>query len=537
MSFSNWPVRILLSSFCAAGLLAQQTSRSPASDPQVDRMLTREAEILKSLEPFAPVVETYIQEFAPDAAATPVLRADHYFLGKVAIGQGFRFTSLLPAVRRTSLPVPASLHFEPAGFAQTLTPDPVSWNRETYAFESVRTEFLGEVRCLVFDVSPLQQAPGRFIGRIWVEDRKFTIVRFNGTYATASEGRGYAHFDSWRMRAGEDLWIPAVMYVEEANARLGKKRISFRGQTRFWGYLVSRGAQQNELASVQVRTPAGVKDSTGAQDASPIESQREWQRQAEDNLLSRLERGGLLARAGELDGVLATVVNNLVVTNNLAIEPEIRCRILLTTPLEVFAIGNTIVISRGLLDVLPDEGTLAMALAGELAQIVLGNTHITKFAFQDLTMFPDRELLRQVRVQRSAAELAAGDARALEILAKSPYKDTASMSLFLGAFSARMRQLPNLVTPLLGDGLIMGGAVRLPELLSNRPESQNVKPAQTAALPLGGRVKLDPWNDDVALTRTRAVAIVSSRENIPFEVTPFKVHLTPESGGAGKPLQ
>jgi Zn-dependent protease with chaperone function len=82
--------------------------------------------------------------------------------------------------------------------------------------------------------------------------------------------------------------------------------------------------------------------------------------------LSRLERGGLLAPAGELDGVLTTVVNNLVVTNNLAIEPEIRCRILLTTPLEVFAIGNTIVISRGMLDVLPDEGTLAMALSGEV---------------------------------------------------------------------------------------------------------------------------------------------------------------------------
>ncbi|MDQ6760050.1 MAG: hypothetical protein M3Z32_09325 [Acidobacteriota bacterium] len=64
------------------------------------------------------------------------------------------------------------------------------------------------------------------------------------------------------------------------------------------------------MASVQVRTPAGVRDSTEAQDASPLESQREWQRQAEDNLLSRLERGGLLAPAGELDGVLATVVNN-----------------------------------------------------------------------------------------------------------------------------------------------------------------------------------------------------------------------------------
>lgn len=536
MPLFNWPVRVLLPAFCLVAVVAQPP-RPAAPDPQVDRIIARENDIVKSLEQFTPVVETYIQEFVPDTSQGAALRTDHYFLGKIAIGQGFRFMSLLPPVRRPAMAIPVSLHFEPAGFAQTLTPDPVSWNRETYTFESVRTEFVGEVRCLVFDVSPLRPAPGRFTGRIWVEDRNLTIVRFNGTYASAAEGRGYAHFDSWRMRAGESLWVPAFMYVEESNARLGRKRISFRGQSRFWGYLVSRGSRQDELASVQVRTPAGVKDSTEAQDVSPLESQREWQRQAEDNILSRLERGGLIAPAGELDGVLTTVVNNLIVTNNLAIEPEVRCRILLTTPLEVFAIGNTIVISRGLLDVLPDEGTLAMALTGELAQVVLGNTHITKFAFQDLTMFPDRDLLRQFRMQRSPAELATGDARALEMLAKSPYKDTGSMGRFLGALSARMRQLPNLVTPLMGDGLIIGETVRMPELISKLPESQDAKPAQIAALPLGGRIKLDPWNDDVKLTKSRPVAIVSSRDNIPFEVTPFKLQLTQESSGAGKPLK
>jgi len=238
-----------------------------------------------------------------------------------------------------------------------------------------------------------------------------------------------------------------------------------------------------------------------------------------------------------LSGGFTTVVNNLVVTNNLAIEPEIRCRILLTTPLEVFAIGNTIVISRGMLDVLPDEGTLAMALSGELAQIVLGNTHITKFAFQDLTMFPDRELLRQVHMQRSTAELTAGDARAVAILAKSPYKDTGSMGLFLNALSARMRQVPNLVTPLMGDGFLLGGAVRMPELMSKLPESQDAKGTQVAALPLGGRIKVNPWNDEAKLLNARPAAIFSFRDNIPFEVTPFKVHLPLESTGAGKPLK
>ena len=81
-------------------------------------------------------------------------------------------------------------------------------------------------------------------------------------------------------------------------------------------------------------------------------AQRSWDRQAEDNVVDRLERLGLLAPQGEVDKVLETVVNNLEVTNNLDIQPEIRCRVLLTSTLESFTIGHTIVFSRGMIDVL-----------------------------------------------------------------------------------------------------------------------------------------------------------------------------------------
>lgn len=522
MTPSRWPALFVLLS----GFVAGQAPASRDIDPQVDRIIAREQELVKSLDQFTPVVETYIQEFAPDAVTGSALSTDHYFLGKVAIGQGFRFVPLMPqaAVRAFA----RGLQMQPAGFAQTLTPDPVAWNRDTYVFEHIRTEFLGEVRCLVYDVMPRDRQAGRFTGRIWVEDRDLTIVRFNGTYSSTAGGWGYSHFDSWRMRTGEGLWVPVCMYLEESDLRRARRSgLSFRGQTRFWGYLVSRGAKQAEMASVQVRSNTGVKDNSEAQDASPLESQREWQRQAEDNILSRLERSGLVAPPGELDAVLNTVVNNLIVTNNLAIEPEVRCRVLLTTPLEVFAIGNTIVISRGLLDVLPDESTLAMALASELGQVVLGNSRITKFAFQDLTMFPDQELLKRFRFQHSPAELQAGDARTLEIMAKSPYKDNlGNIGLFLRALSERLRQLPNLVTPRLGDGLVAGGSIRFAELLSKAPPAVDAKKTQVLALPLGGRVKLDAWNDDLKLMKSQALAILSPRDNIPFEVTPFKIHLT-----------
>ena len=68
-------------------------------------------------------------------------------------------------------------------------------------------------------------------------------------------------------------------------------------------------------------------------------------------------------------------------------EPAVHCRILLTSPLESFTVGHTIVLSRGLIDVLPDEASLATMIAHELAHIVLSHPVIdTRFAFADRLM-------------------------------------------------------------------------------------------------------------------------------------------------------
>ena len=88
-----------------------------------------------------------------------------------------------------------------------------------------------------------------------------------------------------------------------------------------------------------------------------------------------------------MDEVLNTVVSNLIVSAKLDVEAH--CRVLLTTPFETFAIGHTIVISRGLIDVLPDEASLALALASELAHIALGHRTPTQFAFNNQTMLSD----------------------------------------------------------------------------------------------------------------------------------------------------
>ena len=60
-------------------------------------------------------------------------------------------------------------------------------------------------------------------------------------------------------------------------------------------------------------------------------------------------------------------------SHNIDVEPEVRCRVMTTTTLESYTIGHTIVLSRGIVDVLPDEASLGAILAHELSHVVLGH--------------------------------------------------------------------------------------------------------------------------------------------------------------------
>jgi len=512
----------------------------------LDRIVERENNFLAAIAARTPLVETYIQETpqGSDASARPA--QDHYFLGRV------RWNGVIdyqPLVARTDAPSAKSsswlpfhlgiaknraLTFLPRGFAQMALLDLHDFNRRTYRFEYVRREFLGEIRCLVFDVAPVNRlAPGKFVGRIWVEDRDDAIVRFNGTYVQPAPARGaiaerYFHFDSWRVNAAESLWVPAQIYVEE-QASPGRRADGamphFKGQTRFWDYAATPSRKVDELTSVLIEGVSAVEDAGAPKDISPLESQRLWERQAEQNLLARLEKGGLLAPPGPVEEVLNAVVNNLIVSSKLDIEAH--CRVLLTTPFETFAMGHTIVISRGLIDVLPDEGSLAMTLASELAHIALGHATQTQFAFNNQTMLSDLELLQRFRFERPAEEMQAASEKAVRMMRASPYSKLANAGLFLKALAAHRAAMPRLLQASLGDPVADTAALaRLAHFAEAAPPLDADKVDQIAALPLGSRVKLNPWTDQLALVKTRPLALLSAREKMPFEVTPFVLYLT-----------
>ena len=405
----------------------------------------------------------------------------------------------------------------------------------------MRREFLGDVRCFVIDVKPRKDAGGRrFEGRIWVEDRDYNIVRFEGTYVP-SPAHEFSHFDSWRVNAG-GLWLPSFIYAQDEGYRYGPIRSApMRAQTRLWAYERAREKADEAFTNMTVDTAqGGVKDdSDSSADNSPVQSYRRWEQQASQNVVDRLQRAGLVGPTGEVDQILDTVLNNLQVTNNISVDPPVHARVLLTTPLESVAINHTILISRGLIDVLPDEASLAAVLAHELAHVALGHSMNTKYAFEDRLLFDDPAIIKKVKISRSRAEEDAADAKALEFLKNSPYKDKLPrVGLFLRMLSARSDEVPHLIRPLLGNRMAdTRKDMRLSGLMDVAPELKVRDKEQISALPLGSRVRVDPWSDQMKLIKTQNVALLTAKEKMPFQVTPFMLHLTREDKGAAAQQQ
>ena len=505
----------------------------------LDRVVQREHLFMAQMRHMHPMVETYLQDLKNDSAGNTTPVNDQYFLGRLDMtdgpedvsfvgqpGFGHRMLAKLTGVY--------SLRFLPMGFAQMVVLDS-DFQKKYYNFNFVRREFLGELRCLVIDVQPKDgQKTARFMGRIWVEDQDYNIVRFNGTYYPQPKINFFFHFDSWRLNMRPGTWLPAYVYTEESNLKTGlTKTLHFKAQTRLWGYDLKGLNKNEEFTQILIDSPQNVNDqsATGA-DATPVVAERMWEKLAEENAVDRLQKIGLLAPPGEVDKILATVVNNLLVTNNIDLQGDIHCRILLTAPLESFTIGHTIVISRGLLDVLPDEASLAMVLAHELSHIVLGHHFDTKLAFNDKLFFPDEESFQRLDFKRSAADEEAADTKALELLKNSPYKDKlGNAGLFLKALQQKAPDLPHLIRPHLGNSFAGGKSIRMSSLLASAPALDEKRLDQIAALPLGGRLKVDPWTDQVELSKAKPVALTSAREKMEFEITPFFPYLTRLSSG------
>ena len=519
------PVFVVLLTLSFVQILA---SSKPNSIPNqsIDRIVANERALGNTIRDYSPMVETYLQRMQPDNALGFVPSEDHYFLGRVQFQQNKEeFFLDKRLVERMAGTFNKFYSMSPVGFASMIFVDRTGFDRKNYNLRYMRSEFLGEIRCLLFEVSPKKERPDRFRGAIWVEDETYSIVRFNGSYGTF-------HIDSWRLNLRPGVWLPSVAYSEEFDSTKPQTRgPRLKAQTRLWGYNYA-SSHSSEFAEITV-DPQAAKDSAGSPDKSPLDIQRSWQRRAEDNVIIKLEELGLIAPEGEVDKVVQTVVTNLEVTNKIVLDPEVRCRTMPTTPIEVATIGHTILVSRGLLDALPNEAALAAVMSHALAHAALGHDLDSSFAFNDRLVVPSLKQLPLFDFKHTPEQEAEADALGMKILSNSPYKENlAEPGLFLKALVKFAHKVPSLVRANLGESLVSENHVSyMSTVADGAPALELDNPKQIVALPLGSRVKIDPWAGELKFVKASPPHIYSAKDKLALEVTPFSPYLVRQEHG------
>lgn len=515
----------------------------------VEKAVVREKIVIKNIKERTPLVETYIQDTRPDVKLYMVPVDDYYVLSRVDFARAFTNETYTPRMdakgkKATHSFFKGSLHavtgltkmlglerftYSPTGFMQMMFLDPSSFDQQHYVFSYVRKEFIGSVRTVVFDVHPKTTGQGRFYGRVWIEDQDGNVVRFNGTYTGSGKvdtDHFYFHFDSWRLNVQPGIWLPVAIYVEETERAEGRdtksrKVIGLKAQTHFWGYSLKLPTHDSENVSVKVDEV--VDKSEDSEDVGPLQAQRAWITQAENNVLDRLVEAGLLAPQSDFDKVLEQIVTNLAVPSNLAFTDPVHCRILLSNTIEATTVGNTILISKGLLDTLPNEESMAAVVSLELSHIAMGHHIDTRYAFNDRLLFPDESTFQRINMYHSDSDNADASKKAMELLTASIYKDKMpNAGLYFAQLYERGKVLKNLNTPKLGDSMLKAdGTPWLAELAHSAPKINPDDLSQTAALPLGSWLKTDPWDDRVHSLNALRYAPMNARDKMPLEVTPM----------------
>jgi hypothetical protein len=527
----------------------EQIPPNPEQMELIQKSFAREKVAMQEIRKHAPLVQTYIQNMRPDPTLGAVPRSDEYLLSRVDFSkvftakayesradQGRFFKSSAKSIELLTRLF--GMSYSRDGFMAMMFIDPSGYDSQHYDFSFVRREFLGNVRTDVFDVYPKPgTGSGRFLGRVWIEDQNGNIVRFNGTYIHGPferAGHYWAHFDSWRTNMEPDVWLPTAIYVEEDNQPESLKPQGFHAQTFFWGYSLKMPAQVSDNESVQIDNV--IDESQSTQDVSPLQAQRDWDAQAERNVLDRLVQAGLIAPPSESDKVLDQIVTNIIIGNNLALSGDVHCRILLTIPLESVAVGNTILVSKGLVDVLPSEADLAAVLSFQLAQIALGHEIDTRYAFDDRLLFPDEATFHQLHLNHSGQDDAASAQEAIKLLDHSIYRDKlAEVALFLAELQAQEKNLKALMTPNLGDAMIRPDGSPWLSGVAPPAHIQTDNVAQIAALPLGSRLIIDPWDDEVSFSHAAPQPILAASDKMPLEVTPIYFRLRRYGSSAASP--
>ncbi len=516
-----------------------------AADKQtlVNAAIEHEQAIVRATNAGQPLLETYLQ-FYNSVDAPPV--SDKYTLSELASArmlsenryvtqQKVNLSRLIFDTTKTVFRgIPNRILSE--NFADMVSPDARGFNTNNYVFHFVRSAFIGSRRVQAFDVSPRDKRhfEGRFKGRIWIDEEDAVIVRFTGVFESRSfEGRPeYLHFDSWRKKSSSSgAWRPYAIYMQD-----DVRGQVVRGQVRLWAYYMDHLALRKDSFNIDIHVDNAEDRSDSSQDVSPLESAAIWRDQAEANVMARLETAGLLAEPGGFEKVLDQIVTNLVVPSNLTFSRPVKVRILLTLPVEATMIDHTILLSKGLIDTIPDEEALASVIALELAHVELGHQVDTMFAFNDKLAFTNDATYLHLRFahsdedNRAAAKLAGG------YLAKSMYNEKlGTVANYYAILVERESALKAISNGYLGDSLL--GPDEKPWIFAALPATTlkcaHSFPAEEPTA-LGAMLAVDPDSNRLSQVLPRVAPSPGGTQH-PLEIMPVWLNLSRE--GSAEKLQ
>jgi len=463
------------------------------------RIFKGEQDTMRRLRIYRPIVETYIQSLWPDTSAQIPID-DLYFLSKLDISRHFfendgldRLFGKSEESGRIFVDNGQRQELYPTVFIRMLFIDPQDFDPDTYRLTYLQPATLGKLDCLVFEVVPVKNdAPHRFKGMVWVERTELRIVRVQGTFQVERVRLGQKlnpfrrsaafsiRFDCWRQVIAAGLWAPAYVAIDDnipwkAIGGDGTTDVHYRGYTFVWGYS-HLGSFQNQ----HLQEDAADEDY--------------------DRVVAALQRDGLLGTPGNVEQSLNSIVEEIVRSSNLDL-PPIRCRVLLTTPVELFHSGNTIIVSRGLLDIVPDKVTLAVLLTHELAHMFLETSASAPFEYTRSLFDYDgpEEFSGLVAARHSEDAENAAAMKTCELLKDSPYLAGMDGALaFALQLASQSSQVTNLTRARFGAGLVESGH-SIHKLQSCFPSGQGTVQAPT--LRLSGAYTVDAWTGKLRSVR------------------------------------
>jgi hypothetical protein len=475
----------------------------PPDENTIDRISKNEVELARD---FHANIEIILQEFGTDG-----VRDTKYWWGD-ASNQNGRPTAAEFVTHAAPASPRVRSEINPAGFVNMLLPDPTGMDLDIYTWTFRGHEIEGDVQMLVFDLKPKPGAGlGRFSGTVWVAAQDLQICRFDGGFDSQSQQKRshYLHFVSVRNRVtlnNVSLWVPATVWIEERDFRTPTAAISgLKGRVNVFG-IRRTATRQTYKGSLQ---PEDRDVPVEKSDASSLHDSRTFYERTEQKVLDFLEGIGVLAKRGRVDLVCEKVLYKLRGASAPDFPADLHCRVMLTSTVEWFVVGRTLIVSKSILDLPPDEPAMAALLAPALA-CILKDRPIQSIS--DAILQNRDQALRKLNFQNSAKDKTDYEREAITLLKNSEFaKKMATAAVFQQTAEKYCSALGALFAPRFGDRL----SVCDPSSPLRQLDSMAVRnPRGPAALVLGARLTVDQFSDEVAMVDPPA-------DNAPFQLVPI----------------